>query len=250
MDLSQKTPFAVTITEYIQNRLNSNQENFGLQLPARVTAVNGAIVTVNFEIDTGGDFTFPPVTCAIAESKYVRLPVQVGDYGVCIAADTRLGGINGLGQGLAPLTTPFNLGGLIFVPLGNKDWESVDPNAVNINAPNGAVIRDSSNKCVITLTPTGTVVTIGDTKMTIDATGVTIIGNLTVHGLITGDAGFNITGGTGATMNVTGNINQTGSLTNTGGIASGGDITAGSISLENHVHSGVRAGSDNSGKPV
>jgi hypothetical protein len=238
MDLSQKTPFAVTITQYIQNKLDSNQEIFGLQLPCRVTAITGSIVTVNFEIDTGGEFTFPPVTCAIAESSYVQLPVQVGDYGICIAANTRLGGINGLGQGLAPLTNPLNLGGLVFVPISNANWSAVDPNAVNINAPNGVVLRDTNNNCTVTLVPSGVTVAIEGIELIVNAGGVTINGNLMVNGSISGTGGFHVSNnsGGGAAMNIVGNIVQTGTISNTGGITTNGDVVANGKSLENHEH--------------
>ena len=244
MSAEQKTPFAVSISNLIQTKLEENKQAFGFQLPCRVVAVNGAIVTVNFEIDTGGEFTFPPVTCPIAESTYVRLPVQVGDYGVCLAANARLGGVTGLGQGLAPLELPFNLGALVYVPIGNKNWSSVDPNAVNINAPNGAVIRDTNNNTTITLVPSGVTVVHGSTVMVIDNAGVTITGNLTVHGLITGDAGFHITGGTGATMQITGDINQTGNFANTGSLTNNGKNVG-----STHTHSGVQPGTGNTGAP-
>jgi hypothetical protein len=241
MSIEQKVPFAISISNLIQNKLEENQQAFGFQLPCRVTAVNGAIVTVNFEIDTGGEFTFPPVTCPIAESTYVRLPVQVGDLGVCMAADARLGGVTGLGQGLAPLELPFNLGALVYVPLGNKNWSSVDPNAVNINAPNGAVIRDTNNECTLTLTPEGVTIVRGSTEVIINSTGITMYGNLVVHGSITGDNGFYISGGTGGggTMNVNGNIITTGTITNNG-------KNIGST----HEHSGVQPGSGNTGAPI
>jgi hypothetical protein len=245
MSAEQKTPFAVSISNLIQSKLEENQQAFGFQLPCRVVAIKGSIVTVNFEIDTGGEFTFPQVTCPIAQSTYVRLPVQVGDYGVCLAADARLGGVTGLGTGLAPLDLPFNLGALVYVPIGNKNWSSVDPNAVNINAPNGAVIRDTNNNTTITLVPSGVTVVHGSTIMVIDNAGVTITGNLTVHGLITGDAGFHITGGTGATMQITGDINQTGNFANTGTLTNNSKDVG-----STHKHSGVQTGTSNTGTPV
>jgi len=213
----------------------------GLQLPCRVVAVDGAIVTVNFEIDNNGEYTFPQVKMPIAQSIYVRLPVQVGDLGICVSADVRIGGITGLGTkgALAPLVKPFNLSALIFVPVGATDWEAVDPNAVNINAPNGAVIRDTGNNCVITLTPTGVTVVRGDTQMVINDAGVTITGNLLVHGTITGDNGFSISGGTSGTMNVNGNIISTGTITNNG-------KAIGST----HTHGGVQTGSGTTGTPT
>ena len=217
MSIEQKVPFAVSISNLIQNKLGENEQAFGFQLPCRVIAVDGAIVTVNFEIDTNGEFTFPPVTCPIAQSTYIRLPVQVGDLGMCIAANARLGGVTGLGQGLAPLGLPFNLGALVYVPIGNTDWSTVDPNAVNINAPNGVVFRDTNNNCTITLLPSGVTVSIGSTSLVVNSTGVTVNGKFTVNG----------------------DVATTGALTNNG-------ISVGST----HKHSGVQTGGSNTGNPV
>ena len=216
MSYGQKRPFARTINEFVNSNIKTANNGLGQILPCRVTEVNGAIVTVNFEIKAGNQ-TFAPVTCPIAESTYVRLPVQVGDFGICISADVRLGGISGLGQGKAPLGKPSNLGGLVFVPIGNKNWESVDPNAVNINAPNGAVIRDTGNNCVITLTPTGVNVTIGSTSFLVESGGVTVNGKFTVNG----------------------NVETTGTLKNNG-------VSVGST----HKHSGIQTGTSNTGNPV
>jgi len=219
MTAEQKTPFAVSISDYVQSKLEQNRQNFGWQLPCRVIAVNGAIVTVNFEIDTGGQYTFPPVTCPIAQSIYVRLPVQIGDLGMCISADARLGGITGLGVkgALSPLGLPFNLGALVYVPLGANDWSAVDPNAVNINAPNGVVLRDTENNCTITLTPSGVTVAIGSTSFLVESVGVTVNGKFTVNG----------------------NVETTGTLTNNG-------VNVGST----HEHSGVQTGGSNTGVPI
>ena len=244
MSYGQKRPFARTINEFVNSSINTANNGLGQILPCRVIEVNGAIVTVNFEIKAGNQ-TFAPVTCPIAESTYVRLPVQVGDFGICISADVRLGGISGLGQGKVPLGKPSNLGGLVFVPIGNTAWEVVDPNAVNINAPNGAVIRDTNNNCTITLTPTGVTVVRGSTQVIINDTGITMYGNLLVHGSITGDNGFYITGGTGATMQITGDIQQTGNYTSTGTLTNNGKAVG-----STHVHSGVQTGISNTGQPT
>jgi len=219
MSLGQKIPLAQSISDYVQQAIELNQMSNGLQLPCRVVAVDGAIVTVNFEIDNNGEYTFPQVKMPIAQSIYVRLPVQVGDLGICVSADVRIGGITGLGTkgALAPLVKPFNLSALIFVPVGATDWEAVDPNAVNINAPNGAVIRDTGNNCVITLTPTGVNVTIGSTSFLVESSGVTVNGKFTVNG----------------------NVETTGTLKNNG-------VSVGST----HKHSGVQTGISNTGNPV
>jgi len=182
MDLSQKLPFAVTMTNYIQNKIDTNQENFGWQLPCRVVAVNGAIVTVAFEIDQSNGLTFPQVECAIAESTYVQIPVQVGDFGICIAANARLGGINGLGSGVAPLTTPLNLEGLVYVPISSANWDTLDPNAVVINAPNGAIIRTINGNSIVTISETEISLAFGSTTVTLNSSGVSINGTLTING--------------------------------------------------------------------
>jgi len=217
MSSAQKTPFAVSLSNYLETKLEQNNEGFGWQLPCIVRAVNGSMVTVAFEVDTGGELTFPEVTCPIAQSKYVRLPVQVNDFGMCISANARLGGVTGLGKGLAPLGLPFNLGALVYVPIGNTNWESVDPNAVNINAPNGVVIRDTENNCTITLLPTGVTVAIGSTSLIVDGTGVIVNGKFTVNG----------------------NVETTGTLKNNG-------VSVGST----HKHSGIQTGTSNTGNPV
>jgi len=187
---AQKTPFAIAINNFTQAKIESFQDVLGYVLPCSVAAVNGSMVTVNFEVLPNADITFPQVTCPIAESQYVRLPVQVGDFGICLQASTRLGGISGLGTGKAPLGLPTNLGGLVFLPIGNTNWQTVDPNAVNINAPNGVVIRDTNSNTVITLTPSGVVVNaktsvileVGSNSVVVNSSGVTITGTLTING--------------------------------------------------------------------
>ena len=225
MSYGQKRPFARTINEFVNSNIKTANNGLGQILPCRVTEVNGAIVTVNFEIKAGNQ-TFAPVTCPIAESTYVRIPVQVGDFGICISADVRLGGISGLGQGKAPLGKPSNLGGLVFVPIGNKNWESVDPNAVNINAPNGVVIRDTGNNCVITLTPTGVTLVVGSTNISVSGTEVDITANLIkLNGVI--QLNGPITQGT-STYGTNASL--------IGPLAVTNDVTAEGKSLATHVH--------------
>jgi len=231
MSAEQKTPFAVSLSNLIQTKLDQNQEITGWQLPCVVKKVNGSIVTVAFQVNTSGKITFPEVECPIAESKYVRLPVQVGDYGVCMSADARLGGVTGLGiqDSLAPLGKPFNLSALFYVPLGNINWnisDPVDPNAVNINAPNGVVLRDTNNNCTITLTPEGVTVIIGSTNISVSGTEVSITANtIALNGVI--QLNGPITQGTsthGTNSTFIGPLNVT------------NDVIAEGKSLANHVH--------------
>lgn len=205
MSINQKIPYAVSSTNYIQSKIDASQEYFGQILPCVVTEVNGSFVTVNFQVDTNEKFTFPPITCPIAESFYVRLPVQVGDTGICIPAATRLGGITGLNNTLAPLGLQPNLGGLVFVPIGNKTWTTLDPNAVVISASNGAIIRTNDGKAVVTIADDKITVAYQSVNFVIDGSKVTINGNLQVNG----------------TINAT------------------GDISSGSVTLKTHTHNVV-----------
>lgn len=268
MGISQKSPFAKSVNSFVDRKLSDFQQGLGQVLPCRVTKVEGAIVTVNFEVLPNSKLTIPPVTCPIAESTYVRLPVQVGDYGIVMAADARLGGISGLGLGKAPLVHTSNLGALVFMPIGNKNWSAVDPNAVNINAPNGAVIRDTNNKCVITLTPTGVVTTIGGTTFTINGTSVIATNGASTIVMDADSIDFtspqiNLNGVIGLNGPVTQNANPYGTtasiigpvtvindLTSNATITGATDVKTGAISLKTHKHGGVTVGAGQTGVPV
>jgi len=82
----------------------------------------------------------------IAESKYIRLPVQIGDKGIILSASTNIGNVSGLGAGTPNLSIsdiPGNLSACVFVPVANAKWPTVDPNTVYILAPNsGTIILD------------------------------------------------------------------------------------------------------------
>lgn len=105
----------------------------GKSLPARVVKVIGPrIVTVSFEVN-GRATTLPQVTVPVECPPYIYYPIAVGDLGKVSAADARLGGVTGLGSGVARLDRPANLAALSFTWLGNTaDVAPVDPEAVEI----------------------------------------------------------------------------------------------------------------------
>lgn len=253
MSISTKKPLALTLTRLISSSLADGDQLAGQAWPVSVLSVDGAIVTVVFEVDS--EFTLPQVTCPIAESRYVRLPVQEGDKGMVMAATARLGGVTGLGSGLAPLVAPSNLGALVYVPLGNKAWPTIDPNAVVIQAPNGSKILtdDGASEIIIdpnqvkviqgstTVTITGGVVTVDAEHVVINATDSTVNGDLLVNGDSTFTGDVTIVGDTLAT----GAFAIVGELTVTGGIALAGNfvLTGGTMivngkNIGSHVHTG------------
>ncbi|MGN1149822.1 MAG: phage baseplate assembly protein V [Sutterella sp.] len=74
----------------------------------------------------------------------------------------------------------------------------------------------------------------------IDSPSTHVTGTLTVDKLITGNGGFSISGGSGATCSVKGTIDLQGSMTSTG------DVTAGGISLQSHTHTAQGAEAETS----
>jgi hypothetical protein len=167
---AQKTALAGSLNRFAEKKVLDALQLTGKALPCSVTAVNGAIVTVKFEITSG--FTLPSVTIPQAMSKYVREPTQVGDLGVVVPADAYMGGISGLGGGVADLTQRANLSTLMFQAVSNKGWPAYDPNACVIVAPNGAVLRDTEGACILTLTPAGVTIVIGGSTLQISGTAI------------------------------------------------------------------------------
>lgn len=243
MSQAQKTPLAVGLNNFTQKKIEDYQQTLGQILPCHVTAVEGSIVTVAFDV-LAGNLTIPEVTCAIAEPEYIRIPVQVGDKGVCLSADTRLGAVTGLGQGLAPLSTAGNLGGLFFVPLGNKNWFSVNGQYLFMYGPDGVELTTINQDCKLTLNSSGININLNGGSLYIQNGNTTMTGNLLVEGSITGQGGFYISGGTGATMQITGDISQTGNFSNTGTLTNNGKNVG-----STHTHGGVQTGGGNTGAP-
>ena len=219
-NFSQKIPLAISLANFTEQSVQEGLSGLGQVYPCTVKSVGldgsgNAIVTVNFEINpvssTGTKITLPPVTMPISESKYIRIPVQVGDQGIAVSASVRIGGITGLGTGLAPLSPASNLGALVFMPVSNVNWETLDPDAVVINAPNGAIIRTVDGKAVVTISKDQIKLDYNGKNIIINGSNITINGDLQVNG----------------------KINST------------GDISAGSVTMKTHTHQvvGVQGGS-------
>lgn len=156
------------------NRAAQEIQRQGRALPCRVTAVNGAIVTVEFEMDTT-PWTLPPITIPKAESPWVRMPTQVGEKGYTAPADVYLGGISGLGGGIARFFRRGNLSNLVFTPVSNANSAPDDPNAAQVCGPNGGIMRTTTGttSSIVTNT-TGTTITFGTTTLVINASGITL----------------------------------------------------------------------------
>lgn len=149
---AQKTHLARTLNQFAERKAAEAIQLTGRALPCSVTAVAGSIVTVKFEVDAS-PFTLPNVTVPMATPEYVRWPVQVGDKGVVLSADTSLATLSGLGAGTPDLALRANLSCLLFIPVSSKSWSTTDdPDALVLYGPDGGVLRSVDKTAVLRVT--------------------------------------------------------------------------------------------------
>ncbi|EBQ5331023.1 phage baseplate protein [Salmonella enterica] len=152
MSNAQKLPFLRTLSEMMTSSGNQQAELKGRELPCHVVAVNGQIVTVQFDMLPEG-INFPEITIPVATFPYIRYPIQPGDMGVTIAADVSLRDVSGLGTGMATLSYSMSLTPLFFVPLANKDWSKEDPRKIVLYGPDGAILKTEDGSSQVTVAP-------------------------------------------------------------------------------------------------
>lgn len=152
MSIEQKLNFGRSMNRFAEKKVEDALQKAGKILPASVVKQDGQMITVAFELrDT--PFVLPQVTVPLFGPQYIRYPMQPGDKGIVIPADTYLGGVSGLGGGIADLTPPDNLSSLLFLPISNTEWEAVDGQVVTIYGPEGVTIRDAASNSTFLLTP-------------------------------------------------------------------------------------------------
>src|ERR1700722_1446431 len=114
-----KTPIARGLEQFANRKIRGALTQLGQQLPASLVSINGGIVTVKFEIATtpNSPYTLQNISVPIVGSEYVRLPLQAGCPGFVMTADAYLGGMSGLGGGVADLSPRGNLSMLVWTPI-------------------------------------------------------------------------------------------------------------------------------------
>ena len=232
---AQKIPLNISISQAMAQRTEGRVQQLGKCLPCSVVSVDGAMITVKFEVNAD-PLTLPQVKMPLFGPEYVRYPIQAGDKGFAISADAYLGQMSGLGDGTADLTVQPNLSTLAFMPCGNKNWRSVDGDAVVIYGPNGVVVQDADQNCTLTLTPSGYTIDLGTNPWTITSGAITI----TSSGTGTIDLGANPLNITSSLVTINGDLVVTGTI-------SFGPSGTGAAT---HHHSGVQVGIAQSGPPV
>lgn len=177
MSTEKKLSFAGNMHSFAANKIAQAQLMAGKVLPAEIVKRTENMVIVQVLL-RDVPYTIPHLTVPLFGPEYIRYPLQPGDKGILIPADTYLGGISGLGGGTADLTPPANLSALTFLPISNTEWESVDPNVLTMYGPEGVTLRDSGSKTTFLLTPTSiTIATPEQFKVTVGGTAFTLTGN-------------------------------------------------------------------------
>lgn len=158
----------------------------GRSLPCHVVAVQGQIVTVQFDMLPDGTI-YPEVTIPVATFPYIRCPIQIGEKGVTVAADVSLRGVSGLGTGMATRSLTFSLTPIFFVPLSNNGWSEEDPNKIVLYGPDGAILKTEDGASSVNVEP-GKVTTKAD-AIYLEAPDIYFKGTVHVTGAIVQDEG-------------------------------------------------------------
>jgi hypothetical protein len=154
MHNGQKTPFARSLHEFGDIKVQDWLSQLPWSAPATVTKVVGALVQVKLAINAP-PFALPVLLVPQSSSNWAREPTQVGDLGRIVGTGYYLGGQSGLGGGTADLYPRANLTGAVWEPVSQQGFSTVDANAYVLQGPNGVVLMDSGKMTVVTITPTG-----------------------------------------------------------------------------------------------
>lgn len=154
----------------------------GKTWPCTIKSVGAQTVTVAFE--GVSPWSVQTMTIPIAQSRYQRLPLQVGDQGLAMSASTYIGGVSGVG-GTASLTRTYgNLSRLVFVPVSSRAWSApADPNSHLIQGPSGVTLQTEDGTGKAVLTSSSLVLTFGGQTITFSAAGIVVTeGDVVVGG--------------------------------------------------------------------
>lgn len=192
---TQKTPLQRSITQFATAKASDAIQKLGKALPASVVSIKGSIVTVKFEVQDTVFNTLPNVQCPLFGPEYIRYPIQTGCKGVVFPADAYLGGMSGLGGGVANLTQPANLTTLVFFPIANTAWKAVDSNILTLYGVNGTTIQDTvNNASKVAVTPTSVTTTAANNGSTITQTQSSITLSCAGHTLVINGSGILLDG--------------------------------------------------------
>lgn len=186
MTINQRLNFAKSMNNFAEEKIAEAMQLVGKVLPATIVKQSGKMVTVSFSL-TNIPFTLPQVTIPLFGPQYVRYPMQPGDRGIVIPADTYIGGMSGLGGGVADLTQPANLSALVYLPISHTEWQDVDGQVLTVYGPEGVTLRDSSSNTTFLLKPDSIAISTPD-SFTVTVSG-TVFSLTAGRWSLSGDAG-------------------------------------------------------------
>ncbi|PIJ48967.1 phage baseplate protein [Erwinia sp. OLTSP20] len=227
MSNGQTFPFLKALNNAIHTANEDLAAISGRSLPCHVVAVDGQIVTVQFDMLPDGT-QYPQTTLPVATFEYIRYPIQKGDKGVTVAADVSLRGVSGLGAGIASRSLTLSLVPLFFVPLSNAGWTKEEPNKIVLYGPDGAILKTADGASSVTVEP-GKITEKAD-EIHLEATNIFLKGVIHLNGSIVQDASEM----SDTTATLIGPLNVT------------NDVIADGVSLTKHPHAveGVQSGGD------
>lgn len=152
MSIDNKLNFASSMNRFTERKIENALQKSGKVLPASVVKQTGNMITVSFEL-RDIPYVLPQVTIPLFGPQYIRYPMQPGDKGIVIPADTYIGGVSGQGGGTADMTPPANLSALVFLPISNTEWQGVNGQVVTVYGPEGVTLRDSGSNTTFLLKP-------------------------------------------------------------------------------------------------
>ena len=183
-DYSKKLLYSQNLVGVIDSQVSEYSQADGWELPCTVKAISddGLFVTVDFAISQG-QFPIPTITIPIAESEYVRLPIQIGTVGITkkIVADITY--ISGQQDGVSTLNTYGNLNtALCFIPITNKKIFPTTPNknALWLYGPDGVIIQDEAGNSKVTVSEASVRMESGSSYIQINKNGTIVISGTAV----------------------------------------------------------------------
>jgi len=168
---AQKFPFLASLANATTTRIEDHAALQGRALPCHVVSVDGAVVTVQFDILPGA-IQLQEITVPVAGFEYLRFPIQKGDKGVTVPADVSLRSVSGLGTGMADMSLPPSLTALYFMPLGNSNWSVADPDKVTLYGPGGALIRTTDGTASVAISSDRITFTVAGQTLELSADGL------------------------------------------------------------------------------
>lgn len=177
MSIDNKLNFASSMNRFTERKIENALQKSGKVLPASVVKQTGNMITVSFEL-RDIPYVLPQVTIPLFGPQYIRYPMQPGDKGIVIPADTYIGGVSGQGGGIADMTPPANLSALVFLPISNTEWQGVDGQVVTVYGPEGVTLRDSGSNTTFLLKPDSIAISTPDSfTVTVGGTVFSLTGN-------------------------------------------------------------------------